>query len=109
MDAVAVSMLNGNLIISCWLPGDEENSRLSLVGTERIDDTVCIIFDHLCEKGDPSKLVHVPEFVIGSVHYPELFKLTSERDYDECVVPVPGLYPLSNATSRLQWRIGQFF
>lgn len=108
LDSAAVSVLNGNLIISCWLPGDEDSSGLMLVGKQSIDETVCAIFDCLQARGEVAKLVHVPEFVISSMRYPEFFKLTPERDYDECIVPISGLYPLSEATDRLRWGVDKF-
>lgn len=30
LDSAAVSMLNGNLVVSYWLPGDEKHSGLSI-------------------------------------------------------------------------------
>lgn len=33
LGGLAVAKLNGNLVISYWLPGDEEYSGLSLIGT----------------------------------------------------------------------------
>jgi hypothetical protein len=86
LDSLAISMLNGNLIISYWLPGDEKHSGLSLIGKDMVDESMCTIFDHLQEKGETARLVHVPEFVIANIRHPELFKYTEEREYDECVI-----------------------
>jgi hypothetical protein len=86
LDSVAISMLNDNLVISYWLPGDEKHSGLSLIGKNMVDESICTLFDHFHDKGEPARLVHVPEFVTASIRHPELFKYTEEREYDECVI-----------------------
>ena len=96
LDGVRVSTLNGNLVIQYWRPGDEKHSGLSLVGTNRIDESLCTIFDHLREQGQPVKLVNVPEFVINSIEYPDLYNFYADRKYDEYVMPVASFYPLDN-------------
>lgn len=86
LDTAAVSMLNDNLVLSYWLPGDETNTGLSLVGTTKIDESVCTIFDYQRDKDEFVRLVHVPEFVVSCLHYPELFRFKGEREFDEYVL-----------------------
>ncbi len=93
---MSVSMLNDNLVIPYWLPGDEKHSGLSLLGTKKIDESFCTIFDYLRDKGDEARLVNVPEFVISSVRYPEMFSFKSERCRDEYVLGTSQFYPLKN-------------
>jgi len=92
----SVSMLNGNLVIAYWLPGDEKHAGFSLIGTEHIDESICTIFDYLREKGDQVRLVNVPELVVGNIHFPDLFTPIEERNYHEYIVPVSKYYPLKN-------------
>jgi len=108
LEPAAVSRLNDNLVISCWIPGDEENSGLSLVGNKKIDETMCTLFDQQKENGDMPRLVHVPEFVIGHMRFPEIFKFTPEREYDECVVSTEAFYPLTSANSQMRAKIKKF-
>lgn len=98
LDGVLTSQLNGNLIVQYWRPGDEKRSGLSLIGTNRVDETICIIFDYLRERGSPVRLVNVPEFVVSEVQYPALFNFSEERAYHEYVVPFSNFYPLKNIT-----------
>ena len=104
-DNMAVALLNGNLVLSYWIPGDEKHSGLSLIGTRRVDESLCILFDYLRDKGDPVKLVNVPSFVLNRVQYPELFSFKEDRRYDEYVVPVVNYYPLENITVPKRIRI----
>jgi hypothetical protein len=108
LDNCAISQLNGNLVLSYWLAGDEKNTGLSLIGKEDIDETVCEIFDHLKTNNEPVRLVHVPEFVVSNMRYPEMFNFTGEQDYDECIFAISGFYPLSHATKRAKQKIQGF-
>lgn len=79
----AVSRLNDNLIISYWLPGFESDAGLALVGTNEVDSSLCILFDHLAAKGERRRLIFVPESVVRNVQYPELFRFKAQRaDYE---------------------------
>lgn len=62
-----IAQLNGNLVTAYWFPGYEEYSGLSVLGTTDIDETVAILLDHLKQKGEPPRLVHVPEFVASNL------------------------------------------
>ncbi len=83
MGGLAIARLNGNLVISYWLPGSDEHSGLSLIGTENVDESICAIFDYLRDQGEQPRLVNVPEFVVNSMQYPELFVFRSDRGDDE--------------------------
>lgn len=108
LGSLAIAQLNGNLVISYWLPGDEKRSGLSIIGTEDLDESICTIFDHLKEKGENPRLVNVPEFVIGHLKHPELFNFESERSFDEYVVPIAKYYPLNHIISYRRLRVRKF-
>ncbi len=93
---VAVSRLNNNLVVTYWLPGGEAESGLSLIGINKIDESICTILDHLKERGEPARLVHVPEFVISSVRYPDLFHFSEQRASNEYIMSAAKYYPLEN-------------
>lgn len=103
-----ISQLNGNLIVSYWLPGVENRSGLAVIGTEKIDETICSIFDHQRENGDTAKLVNVPEFVLEHIEHPELFAFNGMRAMDEYIVPVSKFYPLDHFVSFRRQRIRSF-
>lgn len=98
LDSLAISMLNGNLVISYWLAGDEKHSGLCLVGANKVDESICSILDHLRSRGDQPRLVHVPEFVLSNIRYPEMYHFKEERDYDECIVTLDKLFPIRQNT-----------
>lgn len=108
LDSLAVSRLQGNLVISYWLPGDEINSGLCLVGEQEIDEAVCAIFDYLKVNGRPPKLVHVPDFVIKHMRYPDLFRFIAEPDYDESVYSVKSLCSLDEIGAARRKKIQLF-
>jgi hypothetical protein len=108
LGSMKIAKLNGNAVLSYWLPGDEVNSGLSLVGTKKVDESICEILDFLKEKQQQPRLVHVPEFVINRIRYAELFTFIGERDFDEYIIPVRALYPLGEATSTMRIKIRRF-
>src|SRR5438045_2470988 len=77
-----LSVLNGNLVIDYQLSTDAENSGLSLIGKNKLRESIQTIFDFLKENGQPTKLVHVPEFVIDEVGNRDGLELTEELDYN---------------------------
>lgn len=105
---LAVSLLNGNLIISYWLPGGEKMSGLSLVGTNKVDESICTVLDHQQERGDQAQLVHVPEFVLSYLEHPEMFRFEGERDLDEYVLALSKFYPLNHLISYRRLRVRRF-
>ena len=108
LNSCAISQLNGNLVISHWLPGDEAMSGLSMIGTDRVDESVCAIFDELKGHSEVARLVHVPEFVVSNMRFPELYTFTAERELDECVIPVSTLYSLGNMIKHRRWKVRRF-
>jgi len=108
LNTCAISQLNNNLVISYWFPGNESVSGLSLVGTNQVDESICLLFDHLRERGMPEELVHVPEFVISQLEYPEMYVCTEERNFDEYVFEVARSYPLTQMFSYRRHRIRSF-
>lgn len=96
MGGMAVSILDGNLVVPYWLPGDDKRSGLSLIGTNNVDEALCTLFDYLREKDEPVRLVNVPEFVVSNVRYPAMFNFKEDRAHNEYVLPVSGFYPIKN-------------
>lgn len=103
-----ISQLNGNLVISYWLPGVEDRSGLAVVGTEKLDETICAIFDYQRENDEEAQLVNVPEFVLEHIEHPELFRFDGMRAMDEYIVPVSKFYPLDHFVSFRRHRIRSF-
>lgn len=104
-DGISISQLNGNLVLPYWLPGNEKDAGLSLVGTNQVDESICTIFDYLREKGDPVKLVNVPELVVSSIRYPDMFSAHEQRGYHEYIIPVSQYYPLKNVSDHRKRKI----
>lgn len=102
---MSVSLLNDNLVVPYWLPGDEKHSGLALLGTKNIDESLCALFDYLREKEEPVRLVNVPEFVISNVRYPSMFNFTEDRYHHEYILPVSGYYPLKNMQSHRRRKV----
>ncbi|HEU4967228.1 MAG TPA: hypothetical protein VFT53_07220 [Candidatus Saccharimonadales bacterium] len=108
LDTCAVSRLHGNLVISYWFPGAEQYSGLSLVGTQNVDKSLCAIFDYLRDKGEEMRLVHVPEFVVAQIEYPELFVCKEERNFDEYILDMHALYPMNHLPTYRRHRLRKF-
>jgi hypothetical protein len=81
-----VSELNGNLVVSFWIPGLDEQSGLGIIGNRKIDETLCEIFDYQKDEGREPKVVHVPDFVIKEINFPDIFSFTSEPYADEPIL-----------------------
>lgn len=108
LDSCAVAELNGNLVISYWLPGMDRFSGLAIVGTNDLDASICTILDRLKETGEPARLVHVPEFVINNIAHPELFSFSPMRAFDEYITTVDSQYPLRNLSDFRRKRVRTF-
>jgi hypothetical protein len=108
LDTCAISILNDNLVISYWFPGEERFSGLSLIGTHDIDGSICTVFDVLREKGEDPRLVHMPEFVLASIEHPEMFIVEEERGFDEYIFPISHFYPLHHMPGFRRKRIKKF-
>jgi len=114
LNHMSISVLNDNFVLPYWIPGDDKHSGLSIVGTNKIDESICTIFDYQKERGEKPRLVNVPEFVIGSIQYPEMFHFKNDRARDEYVLGVSKFYPLNNMVGhrrrkveRMLHRIGE--
>jgi hypothetical protein len=108
LSTCAVSLLNDNLVISYWFPEADYLTGLSLVGTNKIDESLCTLLDYLREHDKPLRLVHVPEFVIEHIEYPEMFMCTEERDVSEYVFEVSKFYPLKQLVNYRRHRVRSF-
>lgn len=108
LDTCAVSTLRDNVVLSYWFPGAEQYSGLSLVGTDDIDQSICALFDHLRSKGEPARLVHVPEFVVAQIQYPEMFVCKEERNFDEYVYDMNTFYPQHHLPTYRRHRLRKF-
>ncbi|HSX33318.1 MAG TPA: hypothetical protein VLF91_03210 [Candidatus Saccharimonadales bacterium] len=107
-DGLRVSLLNGNLVICYWIPGDDERSGLALVGTNMVDQSICTIFDYLHEQSKPARIVNTPDFVIKSIRYPELFHFNTSTTDDEYVISLEHFALADNMPRYQQERIGRF-
>lgn len=104
-----VSSLNDNLVIHYFQPFDAENSGLSLIGTNAIDQSIVEIFDYQKSSHQYPKLIHVPEFVIGNLKFPEKYNLVEEPDYHEYILDSSALYLLDGAShGKNRRRVGKF-
>lgn len=108
LDTCAISALNNNLVIYYNFLGSEEMSGLSLIGTNKIDESICMIFDYLRERNMPVRLVHVPEFVLENIEYPEMFRCIHDRDFDEYIYDISKFYPLNHMISYRRHRVRRF-
>lgn len=108
LGGLAVAQLNGGLVISYWIPGDEKHSGLSFIGTENVDESICTIFDYQRERGEKSRLVNVPEFVINNMQYPEMFAFKSGRGDDEYLLSVSKFAKLENMPTFMRHRAQKF-
>jgi hypothetical protein len=106
--SLRIAQLNGNLVISYYLPGDEENSGLSLIGSNNIDASIQAIFAEQARLGQPQRVVHVPECVVDSIAQKEALVVENERDYDEYLVPLHNYFPLERAKASRRWAINRF-
>lgn len=108
LGGLAVSRLNGNLVISYWIPGHEEHSGLAVIGVYDIDESICTIFDYLRGRGEEPRLVNVPEFVVNSMQYPELFAFKSDRGDDEYLITVSRFASIDNMPQYMRPRVRRF-
>ncbi len=94
-----VALLSGNLVLPYWLAGDENITGLSLIGTQNIDESLCIIFDYQKQRRERPRVVNVPEFVIANIQHPNMFTCKEQRNYHEYLVDPANFYPLANMRS----------
>lgn len=104
----AVATLNDNLVISYWNPGDEQHSGLCLVGTNQVDQSICDIFDELRARGEKPRLTNVPDFVVNSMRYPELFSFWSDDHDDEYIITSAKYAELDRLPQFMRIRVRKF-
>lgn len=108
LENISISTLNDNIVMSYWFPGDEDVSGLSVIGTNKVDETICTIFDYMRSKGDEPRLINVPEFVLENIEYPEMFNYSNMRYADEYIIPASRFYPLDGMVSFRRHRVKSF-
>ncbi|HSX23528.1 MAG TPA: phosphatidylglycerol lysyltransferase domain-containing protein [Candidatus Saccharimonadales bacterium] len=106
---LAISSLNGNLIINYHLPFDTRNSGYSLIGKHDLDSSIATIFKHLRKEHRAVKLVHVPEFVIEKIKDKSDLDIAEEDDYNEYILDSHALATLEDpAHGRTRRKVGRF-
>lgn len=105
LESMSIAVLNDNLVISYWMPGDEAHAGLSLIGTNKVDESICAIFDYLREQGEPARVVNIPQFVINHIQYPELFSCHEDRNQYEYILSVSKYFPLKNLVGHRRRRV----
>lgn len=109
IDDCLVSELNGSLVFSFWVPGMEDESGLGILGDQKIDETICELLDYMKKNHKAARLVHVPDFSLKSIKYPDLFKFTSEPDYDEPIVDIKDFASFDNLPSPRRSAVRRLF
>ncbi len=104
-----VSQLEGNIVVCYWILGDEEYSGLCLIGSHSVDESICTVFDWQKSTDRTPRLVHVPEFVMQEVKFPEMYKISPERGEDECLVEIKALTAFDNLSSYKKSKIRHLF
>ena len=105
---VAVSRLNGSLVIAYWIPGFEKYSGVSIIGTKDVDESLCTVFDYLRGQGERPRVVSVPEFVVNHLQYPELFSFKTSRGDDEYLIAMERFAVLDNMPRLMRIRARKF-
>jgi hypothetical protein len=108
LDITRVARLNGNLVISYWIPGDDSHSGLSLIGIHEIDESLCTIFDYLRSTGQEARLVNIPQFVVDHIRYPEIFNFDIKSGDEEYVISLKKHSLLSEMPFYKRSRIKRF-
>lgn len=104
----SISLLNGNIVIVYKSQIGELSDNFCIVGANKIDESICAIYDYLIEHGQKPKLVHVPDFVVDNIRYPELFNFRAERAFDEYLIDLAQQQPLENISGFQRYRVEQF-
>ena len=92
-----ISQLNGNLIIKYYQPFDEENSGLSVIGINKLEETIKNIFDWQKLSNEKPKLIHVPEFTVNKILNLDNFDIKEEEDYKEYILDSEALSKLEGS------------
>jgi hypothetical protein len=108
IDDCHVAELNDNLIYSFWMPGLEEESGFCVLGDKQIDETFCAIFDFLKQQDKDPVLVHIPDFVLKNVRFPDMFKFVAEPNYDEPIINVADFSSIERLPAAKRRHMRQF-
>jgi len=90
------------------MPGDEKRSGLCLVGTKKIDESICEIFDWQQNRGDEPRIVSIPEFTCERIRYVDLYEIGATRNYDECIISAETFSELSKISAPKRIMIKRF-
>jgi len=108
LDNAQVAVLNDNLVISYWLPGDEIRSGLSLIGINKVDESLCDIFDHMKSQNQTVRLIHIPQFVVDHIRYPEMFNFNFKSGDEDYIISFKKHSTLSEMPFYRRARIKKF-
>jgi hypothetical protein len=100
-EKLSVSLLNQNLVIDYVLPIDANNSGLSLIGRNKVDESIATILNYLNQNNKPVCLVHVPEFVVEEISDRSKFDIREEPDYHEYILDSEALTKLEGHEYKL--------
>jgi hypothetical protein len=100
-EQLMVSTLNGNLVINYHIPADEMNSGLSIIGREKLDDSIVTLFHYLKGEQRTPCLVHIPEFVVKEIKRREGLSIVEEPDYNEYLLDTKALSKLEGPQYQL--------
>lgn len=104
-----VSTLDGNLVLDYVNDGDPSESGYSLVGKNDIKSAVDKILKHQLDIGEPTRLVHVPEFVINQLNYQD-YLINEELGYNEYILDAKALSTLEDSSlSRTRRKVRRFY
>jgi len=106
---LAISSLNGNLVIYYRIAYDPKNTGYSLIGKQSLDDSINTLFEYLRERNEPVRLVHIPEFVVEKIKHKNKFVIEEEPDYNEYILDSHALASLEgSAHGRTRRRVKRF-
>jgi len=106
---LAISSLNGNLVIYYHISYDPANTGYSLIGKQALDESINTLFDYLRSQHEPARLVHIPEFVVDKIQHKDSFVIDEEPDYKEYILDSHALDSLEGSLhGRNRRRIKKF-
>ncbi len=106
---LAMSSLNGNLVIYYHISYDPKNTGYSLIGRHDPDSSIDALFDYLRGKQEPVRLVHVPDFVIEKIEHKDRYVIEEEPDYNEYILDSRALASLEGSNhSRTRRKVKRF-
>lgn len=105
---VKISLLEGNVILSYCSDSKTAELELCFIGSNKVDECLCTIFDHMQRQGKTPRLTHIPEFVIDNMGFPEMFHFKPARSFDEYIIPLSKYYPLEGSPMHHSKRVASF-